>query len=145
MHQTSRSHLYLIEINLEKKEEEMAALRKQIGQLERELVAKEARIQGLGGELVTFKEIIGEFEEQKGLVKAKVEQQQEQFRQLEEQFERRLREREEEGVQAMAQQKRMYEEEVSSYLLLYGLNKQYQIRKSVIPHQGISDINEADI
>ena len=93
----------------------MAALRKQIGQLERELVAKEARIQGLGGELVTFKEIIGEFEEQKGLVKAKVEQQQEQFRQLEEQFERRLREREEEGVQAMAQQKRMYEEEVRSY------------------------------
>ena len=93
----------------------MAALRKQIGQLERELVAKEARIQGLSGELVTFKEIIGEFEEQKGLVKAKVEQQQEQFRQLEEQFERRLREREEEGVQAMAQQKRMYEEEVRSY------------------------------
>ena len=29
----------------------------------------------------------------------------------------------------------MYEEEVSSYLLLYGLNKQYQMGKSAIPHQ----------
>lgn len=112
---------------------EIESLKKQVSQLQKELSGKEVQVKNLNSELVTFKEIIDEFEEQKQLVKSKLERQQAQFQQLEQQYEstttefekkleeqqtlyeRHVKELEEEKAEALEQQRHMYEQEVKSY------------------------------
>lgn len=112
---------------------EIESLKKQISQLQKELSGKEVQVKNLNSELVTFKEIIDEFEEQKQLVKSKLERQQAQFQQLEQQYEstttefekkleeqqtlneKHVKELEEEKAEALKQQRHMYEQEVKSY------------------------------
>lgn len=66
---------------------EIEALRGKISTMQKDLNTKDVQIQQLETELVTLKELIDDFEEQKQVLKYKLEQQQIQFGQLERQYE----------------------------------------------------------
>ena len=76
--QISQSNNTLIEIE---------GLKKQCMTLQKEVQSKEIQIQQLTTELITLKELIDDFEEQKLMLKSKLEQQQAQFIELEKHFE----------------------------------------------------------
>lgn len=63
------------------------SLKSKITALQKDVHAKDVQIQQLETELITLKELIDDFEEQKQVLKYKLEQQQIQFGQLERQFE----------------------------------------------------------
>lgn len=66
---------------------EIDSLKSKITALQKDVHAKDVQIQQLETELITLKELIDDFEEQKQVLKYKLEQQQIQFGQLERQFE----------------------------------------------------------
>ena len=86
---------------------EMENMRKQCMHLQKDVSTKEIQIQQLTSELITLKEIIDEFEEQKQMLKSKLEQQQAQFVQLERHFESTTNE----FKTQLKEQKQMFDEE----------------------------------
>lgn len=104
---------------------EVEGLKKQCGSLQKEVHAKETQIQQLTTELITLKELIDDFEEQKQVLKSKLEQQQIQFGQLERQYEQTTNDFESQ----IKQQQRIYDEQIE------------HLKKS---NQNLSQINAAN-
>jgi ELKS/RAB6-interacting/CAST family protein 1 len=104
---------------------EVEGLRKQCGSLQKEVHAKETQIQQLTTELITLKELIDDFEEQKQVLKSKLEQQQIQFGQLERQYEQTTSDFEAQ----IKQQQRVYDEQIE------------HLKKS---NQNLSQVNAAN-
>lgn len=85
-------------------------LRKQVSNLQKDVQSKENQIQQLTTELITLKELIDDFEEQKQVLKSKLEQQQIQFVQLERQFEQTTLDFENQ----IKQEQKSYQDEIDS-------------------------------
>jgi ELKS/RAB6-interacting/CAST family protein 1 len=92
---------------------EIDSLKKQCISYQKDVHSKETQIQQLTTELITLKELIDDFEEQKQVLKSKLEQQIVQFSQMEKQFEQTSLDY---GTK-LKQQEKYYEEEKTALLL----------------------------
>jgi ELKS/RAB6-interacting/CAST family member 1 len=87
---------------------EVENLKKQTINLQKDIQMKDIKIQQLSNELITLKELIDDFEEQKQVLKEKLEQQHLQFGKLEKQFEQTSTDFEKQ----LAEQRDIYEEQL---------------------------------
>lgn len=94
---------------------EIDNLKKQITNFQKDIQSKETQIQQLTTELITLKELIDDFEEQKQVLKSKLDQQQIQFSQLERQYEQTTSDYENQ----LKEQQNKFQEQINTLKLVH--------------------------